>query len=202
MCIHIYIHIYIYVYLYPINRFLRVEKVKAHKSLDDTIAAGESTVDFHGNFHADRLAKEGARMHPPVSDDVRAFKALSKTVTEVALHMVDCLEGLRADRVSRFGKLDRLPSGLACSLSSECKSPHKFVWNGKMWNCTVCLIRTFDPSSLPPGRLACRGVFPFADLLCDQRGHVLWVGRFADASCIVFCNKCWCYACAYARNLD
>ena len=184
-----------------VNRFGAVKKIKAHKSLDQTVEAGESVVDFHGNQHADRLAKEGARMHPPSDSDVVSFKALSKTVTEVALHMVDCLSGLRADRVSRFGRLQRLPSGFSCATRSEGKDAHKFVWNGKMWNCAFCLLRTFDPTSLPHSRLACSGVFPFADLLCDQRGHSLWVGRFADASCVVYCNKCWCYASSYARNL-
>ena len=183
------------------SRFVEVKKVKAHKSLDATIQAGESLSDYYGNFHADRLAKEGASFHTSVDQEVVSFKRLCKTVTELALHMIDCAEGLRADRVARFGKLERLPSGFTPLVNSNNANPHKFIWNGKMWCCTDCLLRTTSPPSLPPGRAVCRGVFPFASLLCGQNGHDLMVGRFADGARIVFCKKCWCYASAYARNL-
>ena len=184
------------------SRFTSVKKIKAHKTLTQTIEAGESVADFHGNAQADALAKEGAAMHPSVDHLTIAYNRRCKEVTELALHMIDCLASNSKDRLRRFGKLSRLPKGFAVSGSFTPKGAHNMVWNGKIWICVNCLLRTSNPSTLPPGRLVCRGVkSQFVDLVNGQGNHSLWMCDCADGTFLLFCDRCWCYASTVIRNL-
>ena len=176
-------------------------KVKAHRSLADTISLGEPVVNYWGNFHADLLARKGAELHPSTRADETSMKALNKTVTDLALHMVDCLACLRNDRLLRNGKIPMLPIGVRNKFSSSGRTNHRFTWNGKYWLCSCCFLRTSDPGNLPPQRTLCSGFSLLEGLFLNPKGHKLWHGTVGGTDPVVYCSKCWGFVTCCARKL-
>ena len=184
------------------DRILATRKVKAHRSLEQTLADGDPEELYWGNFHADAFARKGAELHPPSSGDFTIFNKTCKAITEMALHMVDCVAELCADRLVKYGRLKRLPDGLRLrNKSSDAGLLHDFKWNGTHWNCMKCFLRTNAPSCLPAGRNQSKGFTFFEDLLGDPNGHSLWSTCGADGKPLVYCSRCWHYASAFPRCL-
>ena len=181
-----------------------VAKVKAHRTLRETLDLNESVVDFHGNQQADLLAKKGAELHPPNSPDVNRYKARKKEVTHLALHMIDCLMGLRSERNASYENLQRLPANVKLNLASDSiVDAHRFTWNGTCWICLQCCFRSADPSRLDAKRARCKGTFPlFKELYCDPKGHDLFISEFGEQEALIHCTKCWGYASAVTRKLN
>ena len=180
------------------KRFSKAIKVKAHKTLEEVVRSGGSVKHFLGNFHADRLAKEGAALHPDLSADIQGYRKAKSTVVNVAYHMVDALQALRNDRIGK-DKFPRLPSGVA-SLRSTSSSPHSFVCKGAFWYCKVCYFRTSSPLS-QSSRRYCSGFSPSQCFNDDNRGHKLWVSHCQDGEPLLFCSRCWYYGSSFLRNL-
>ena len=91
------------------------------------------------------------------------------------------------------------------SLVSTCtkRMAHSFVWQGKMWICTHCLLRTLSPSTISAIRKVCRGHASWAEVLQlnSANGHRLWTADNAAGGLVIYCSKCWSYASAFPRNL-
>ena len=106
-----------------------------------------------GNQEADRLAKEGALLHPISRKDIIEFKVCAKQLKNLAYHMIDSLQGITAARVDG-GKLQRLPNGFAIGAKIKQTTGHNFVWLKDCWICSTCFCRT---SSLSSKSKRCRG---------------------------------------------
>ena len=116
--------------------------------------------------------------------------------------MIDTLSVLHDHRVQTIVKAPRLRAIASASfVGVSSKAVHNFVWQGKMWICNHCLIRTSSPSlsiSLRP----CIGHRSWSQLLANsENGHILWSAEVAGGGRIVYCSKCWSYASAFPRNL-
>ena len=185
-----------------------VVKVKAHQCADTFEGSPAELRRIKGNDAADRLAKQGALLHPPNSDDIKAFKGIYRDIRCQALHMVDCLKNLSMSRSETQGRLVRLPDDtslhmLPLSLGSKPgKRVHSFRWQNKCWVCDVCLFRTVSLASARAGSVACPGPPPFHLLLKqDSNGHVLWSAGIKGGGVILFCSLCFHYASPHPRLL-
>ena len=184
------------------SSIVSVQKVKAHSTLDDTVAAGGSAQMFFGNQQADKYAKLGALLHDDTKQDTIAFARAKKDLINLASHMVDCLSGLGKERLARVGHLPRLPRGLTFPVDTDSdRMQHTFRWNGKYWICISCFLRTNDPLSLPSRRSFCKGQSFFESLIANPKGHRLWGARGVGGSPIIYCSLCWHYASSYPRAL-
>ena len=180
-----------------------VEKVKAHLTLDDTILQGGSSRKFYGNSLADEFAKRGAAMHPSSELDLSEYKQAKIDVTNLAVHVIDCLSSLGLDRFARTGRLTRLPRGFRFPrVSSKAGPTHNFLWNGKLWYCTFCFLKTRNPSVLAPSKAFCEGVSFFDSIILEPLGHELWGTRVSEGRPMIYCSLCWHYALSYPRKLD
>ena len=185
------------------DNILETKKVKAHLSLEESRRRGIEDVHFWGNHHADRLADLGACLHPPNASDVAVYKTLSKDITSLALHMIDCLQALHLERIDRHGKLPRLPVGVIHDSGNGKSGPdgHSYWWNGKHWICRKCFVRTKSPSFQGSTRGACKGTSFFDSLLLDHQKHTLFSAQVSDGTPILFCKRCWHYASDHPKQL-
>ena len=126
-----------------------------------------------------------------------------KEVTNLALHMVDCLTSLRTERNLSFENLDRLPKSIVLKADSiDDHRGHRFSWNDNCWICLNYCYRTLDPSRAPSSA-PCKGTFLlFVDLFCDPKGHSLWISEFGKQEVLIHCTRCWGYASSVSRNLS
>ena len=116
--------------------------------------------------------------------------------------MIDTLSALHLNRIQNVAKAPRLPREVRASLSGlTTKAVHDFRWQGKMWICNHCLLRTSSPT-LSISTKSCVGHASWADLFNNPaNGHVLWAADVAAGGRIVYCVKCLSYASAFPRNL-
>ena len=177
-------------------------KIKAHRKIEDVGDDPISLRHFHGNVLADTLAREGALLHDDNKSDVLAYAAAKKDLTNLAYHMIDTLSVLHSNRLQNLHKAPRLSREARASLSGlASREAHSFVWQGKMWICSHCLLRTSSPS-ISLSNKSCVGHPSWAELLHNSaNGHILWVADIANGGRIVYCVKCWSYASAFPRNL-
>ena len=145
------------------------------------------------------MAKEGALLHPCHKADVSAYKRHKNLLYQVAYHMIDTLEGLRSSRVDGKVNYPRFPTDLVPKMVKP-KVGHHYVWNGSLWSCNFCFLRTSSPVSLSSSRRSCIGFSPFCKFRIDSRGHNLWFA-FTDSGLILFCSDCYCYGSAFPRDL-
>ena len=178
-------------------------KVKAHQDISSISDVSQKFFAV-GNAHADELAKKGAELHPPNSDDVQLYKTTHADVRKQMLHMVDCLMDLSLTRSETQGRLVRLPKGavLPLDVTSSLKGSksHSLRWHGKFWCCDICLIRTRNCSSVSK---SCPGPPLFGSLLAKpgHLGHCLWSAGVSGGGAILYCNKCFHYASPHPRLL-
>ena len=182
---------------------LSVRKVKAHQNIDNIVDANLKVLAM-GNAHADTLAKKGAELHPPNSDDVLRLKKTHSDIRNQMLHMVDCLMDVSLSRTELQGKLKRLPKGsklpldVTCSLNGSRK--HSLKWQGRFWVCEVCFIRSKSVSGFSK---VCQGPPLFGSLLATpgRLGHCLWSAGVSGGGALLYCNRCFHYASPHPRLL-
>ena len=158
---------------------------------------------FYGSHHADAFAKAGAKLHDDNTSDVSAYKSVKKDITNLAYHMIDVLSALHAARSTSVNKAALLPRGTRDVMAGlTVKASHRFVWQGKMWTCTHCLLRSTNPSQPRCVRKHCVGHPSWSKLLLNSsNGHTLWTAEDSAGGRLVYCSKCWSYASAYPRKL-
>ena len=178
-----------------------VEKVKAHKTLAAVLEEGGCLTDYYGNYHADHYANLGARLHEPSAGDVRKYKSAMRVVQDVAEHMLDVLSVLKAQRQEARGKFPRIPAGVPSLATDNVKTQHQFAWNGKLWICKECLLRTRNPSLLSSSSRRCQGPPLFKGLLKDPGDHTLWTAAVNDGGVMLFCSVCFHHAAPHPRKL-
>ena len=184
------------------DRAPTASKVKAHRKLEDVGMDPTRIREFYGNFHADAFARKDALLHDDNKSDILAYAAAKKDLENLAHHMIDTLSALHSSRLLNVLKAPRLTKAARTSLSGlSTKAVHNFTWQGKMWICTRCLLRSSSPL-LSFSHKPCTGHDSWAELLHNStNGHVLWAADVASGGRIVYCINCWSYASAFPRNL-
>ena len=179
-------------------KVISARKVKAHQAEPGPDCSHSDFCSYWGNYHADLCAKQGAALHAPASSDVDLVRSAKQDLTNLALHMVDTLSTLRLARVAGTTKAELLPRQARPVVKHA--SLHDFRWNGNIWVCIKCFLRTSSLSS-SYSFSPCIKRSPLAAISRADKGHVLWQAPLADGGNIIYCSNCWCYASAYPRNL-
>ena len=180
--------------------------MKAHQdigSISDPITKAHAV----GNDAVDKLAKEGALLHPDISADVVATKCLFNEIKNQALHMIDVLKDVSLSRTEVSGKLKRLPKNtvlpmVAAKQASTAGKYHSFKWTGKCFVCDCCLLRKVSLADKVANSF-CPGPPAFGNLLSDNDhlGHSLWSAGVKGGGVILFCTRCFHYAAPHPRKL-
>ena len=117
----------------------------------------------------------------------------------MALHMIDCLKDLQFDRFSKYGRLEKLPSGTRFApAASMDKRSHDFTWHNKFWMCKICFVRV---QTIANAKGSCNGPPLFKGLLEDNMGHTLWTAAIEGGGIILYCSKCFYYASPFPGKL-
>ena len=182
------------------DKITDVVKIKAHIQEHDDM---DSSTRFRtrGNGAADKFAKLGASLHAPAPSDVAAYKKAKGDLRALANHMIGTLSSFNLSRPEMQTRVPRLPRGVVfpgAVSSSDVDKAHKFMWQGKMWFCTICLKQTLLPTSC---RSPCMGPPLFEALLRDSKGHQLSFAALKGGGVILFCTLCYRYASPHPRML-
>ena len=183
------------------SRIGAVAKVKAHSAEPKPGCSQQEFLRYWGNYHADLLAKQGAALHAPTSEDIKSYKADKKDLTNLAYHMVDTLADVRLSRISGAVKVDYLPRCAKPVVKHV--SSHAFRWQDNLWVCSLFFLRTSSLSS-SNAQSRCKGMSPLTrviDANAESLGHKLWITANTLGAPLLYCSHCWCYAAPHPRNL-
>ena len=180
------------------DRILSSLKTKAHRALDEVSDSPDDLRDYYGNLEADKWAKEGAKLHYPPLCDIQAFTQARKEVQNLARHMVDVLSTLRLSRID-IARAPLLPNNSRPVIQRKPNMGHEFRWQGGMWVCLKCLLRSSSSSS--HSNAPCRRIPAINAIFSKDNGHKLHTSPLLGGGQIIYCSSCWCYASAYPRKL-
>ena len=164
--------------------------VKAHRDLAEV--ATHEILDYWGNFHADRLAKEGAKLHDldehAVSDYIFAYRkaqciakqiaaagALFPTFRQLVKMSTAKRPRARKDSGNRGGHIAR-------------DYGHEMFWDDRTYRCSVCGIssrKQTGPHIVCPGESRL-----LTQLVRRDLGHSLMLTVHSGRSLLVYCRVC------------
>ena len=174
-----------------------VVKTKAHRIEADVSGDGpDGLFCYRGNKVVDKLARDGALLHPYNEGEIKAYLELYTGVQQVAYHMIDVLQSMRMSRIEKFGRPTRVAANTRWPRRH--KDEHKFAWCKNAWVCQVCLLRKSSVTS----RLSSCSLLPrYSTLLSNMRGHILMTCTDAEGIPFVYCRRCFLYANPHPRKL-
>jgi hypothetical protein len=190
-------------------KYLTVVKVKAHQQVDNL--RGAERFEARGNDAADRFAKQGLALHPPMQEQRRRAaeqdSALAAKVVRYAgkvLALWPAAEARGRHRRSAGAAATRRAGGGEEPRRQEATEEadgrqHQWQWRNRHWQCERCLRWTASASKVharATGQQACPGrVAELQRLVGDPAGHSLVAFDLArGGGWLLACSRCGGYA--------
>ena len=171
------------------DKVSEIRHFKAHQSIEQTVANGGDTRDYHGNDLADAHAKLGAGIHDLDHLEVQEYGLAFSKLKRIARHVaqVSALFPTFKDLVSGVPFVKPVRQRTVASRPLTRAAGHKMVWLGFIYRCCLCS-RQSRYKNGPKARCADTSSI-LAAITGKDWGHSLrnvTVGKFRQT---YFCNK-------------